>query len=101
MGTAAKPTNSLARFAIPRRVPPSYAKELRSRVSQALDDGERRFVIDCEAWDSIDVMTLSSLVQCASACRAIGASFEVTNLSTQIRDDVRTLQLDDRLGLAD
>jgi anti-anti-sigma regulatory factor len=99
MGTAAKSTNSFTRLAIPARV--AYAKELRSRVTQALDDGERRLVVDCQAWDELDVPTLSSLVQCASACRAIGASFEVTNLSTQIRADVRSLQLENRLGLVD
>jgi anti-anti-sigma regulatory factor len=80
---------------------PDPARGIRTRVETALQHGYRDVVIDCESWDRLDFGVLSALIQCASACRAHGASLEIANLSPQIRADVRALQLHHRLGLAD
>ncbi|MGH7620413.1 MAG: STAS domain-containing protein, partial [Gemmatimonadaceae bacterium] len=80
----AMPTNSsssAARFRIPTSASPAQGASLRSSVREALRLGARRLVIDCDAWSEVDVNVLSSLIQCASACREHGASFEVENIS--------------------
>jgi hypothetical protein len=74
-------------------------KEVRSRVRQALQHGVREFVFDCERWHQLDLRVLSSLVQCAAACREHGATFDVANMSSTILKDVRELRLAERLGL--
>ena len=99
--TIAAPLDMSARFAIPQRHSPRHAKDLRSRVNQALQQGDRHLVVDCEGWDRLDLGMLSSLIQCATACREHGASFEVANMSTAIRADVAELRLGGRLGLTD
>ncbi|MEP6495576.1 MAG: STAS domain-containing protein [bacterium] len=90
-----------ARFEIARNSTSQQAKELRSRVRQSLEEGERHLVVDCEAWQQLDLSVLSSLIQCAAACKHEGASFEVANLSSTMQANVRALQLGGRLGLAD
>jgi anti-anti-sigma regulatory factor len=100
MATAAQEF-STALFEIPSRLSNGDAKELRSHVRRALEDGERRLVVDCHAWETLDLNMLSSLIQCAAACREQGATFEVTSLSSSLAADVRALNLHDRLGLAD
>jgi len=80
---------------------PEPARGIRSRVHNALQQGYRDLVIDCEAWERLDLGLLSALIQCVAACRAQGASLEIANLSDQIRADVRALQLNGRLGLVD
>jgi anti-anti-sigma regulatory factor len=97
-GTSAQ---SSARFAIPATRASFHAKDLRTRVRQELQDGGRHLVVDCEAWNQFDLGVLSSLIQCASACREHGASFEIANMSNDIRQNVQDLQLAGRLGLAD
>jgi anti-anti-sigma regulatory factor len=90
-----------SRFAIPLRHTGYRGKEVRTQVRQALQDGGRHLVVDCEGWNQFDLSMLSSLIQCAAACREHGASFEVANMSSDIRENVRDLQLAGRLGLAD
>lgn len=75
--------------------------ELRNQVRAALQRGERAVVVNCEGWNSLDFPILSSLIQCASACREHGASFEIANMSSSLLADVRALQLEARLGLPD
>jgi anti-anti-sigma regulatory factor len=101
MASAAHMNVSSARFAISSRQTSYGAKHLRTQVRQALQEGDRHFVVDCEGWNQFDLSTLSSLIQCAAACREHGASFEVANMSSDIRENVRDLQLAGRLGLAD
>ena len=93
-------TQDAAHFRIPTLVTTGYAKSLRENVLEALQLGARRLVVDCDAWSRIDVNVLSSLIQCASACREYGASFEVANVPGEILEDVRALRLQSRLGLA-
>jgi anti-anti-sigma regulatory factor len=90
-----------ARFAIPATGTSFHARDLRSQVRQALQDGGLDLVVDCEGWNQFDLGTLSSLIQCAAACREHGASFELANMSNEIRETVQDLQLAGRLGLAD
>jgi anti-anti-sigma regulatory factor len=101
MASAAHMNSQSACFAIPMTHTSYHAKDLRSRVRQALQDGDRHLVVDCEGWNRFDLSMLSSLIQCAAACREHGASFEVANMSSDIRENVRDLQLAGRLGLAD
>jgi len=76
-----------------------HGRDLRNRVRQALQRGVRDFVFDCERWNELDFRMLSSLVQCAAACREHGATFDVANLSSGMLSVVRELRLADRLGL--
>ena len=101
MASAVQMNSDSARFAIPTRHTSYHAKDLRSRVREALQQGDRHLVVDCEGWNRFDLSMLSSLIQCAAACREHGASFEVANMSSDIRENVRDLQLAGRLGLAD
>ena len=87
-----------SRFAIPQTPNSRQAKDLRSRVNQALQQGDRHLVVDCGAWRQMDLKILSSLIQCASACREHAASFEVTNMSSEVRAGVLALQLGGKLG---
>ena len=100
MTTSTVVTHDAACFRIPTLATMSYAKDLREGVREALRLGARRLVVDCDAWSRMDVNVLSSLIQCASACREHGATFEVANMPSQILDDVRALRLQGRLGLA-
>jgi anti-anti-sigma regulatory factor len=86
-----------AHFEILADVSINRARDLRWRVREALERGDRHVVIDCEAWKDLDVRMLSSLIRCASACRERGASLEVTNLRSQIKDELSALQLGHRL----
>src|SRR5262245_22527293 len=99
MATAARLQTTVAHFEIPGRLSTRHARELRSRVRRALAQGERRFVVDCHAWQELDFAMLSSLIQCAAECREHGATFEVASLSSGLAADVRALQLHERLGL--
>lgn len=100
MATAALSFGS-AHFEISRQSTTRHARDLRSGVRQALQQGDRHFVVDCGAWNQLDLSMLSSLIQCATACREHGASFEVANMSTELRADVLALQLGERLGLTE
>jgi anti-anti-sigma regulatory factor len=99
MATTTRPSYNGIRFAIPQTMQAHHARDLRAGVRQALELGESRITVDCQSWSQLDLTMLSSLVQCASACRESGALFEVANMSGKIRADVRALRLDHRLGL--
>jgi len=101
MATASHAEINSTRFAIPQRHSSHHARDLRSNVHQALQLGDRHLIVDCEAWDRLDLGMLSSLIQCASACREHGASFEVANMSNEMRASVRDLQLGSRLGFTE
>ena len=101
MATAAHLSVSPAlRFEITAVSSTEDGRDLRNRVRQALQHGVRDFVFDCHEWDRLDLLVLSSLVQCAAACREHGATFDVANMSTTMLRDVRELRLAERLGLA-
>jgi anti-anti-sigma factor len=76
-----------------------HSRALRANVVEALERGGRSVVIDCSGWEQIDFGILSALIQCASACRARAASFELVNLSPSMRSSIQALRLDARLGL--
>ena len=99
MTTFALEPSGIARFEIPRSASTSEVRELRSSMRRALQAGERRLVVDCGAVSQLDVRVLSSLVQCATACREHGIAFEIANVSAELREDLRALQLERRLGL--
>jgi anti-anti-sigma regulatory factor len=92
---------SRLRFEIPRAHTVGHARELRSRVEQALEQGNQHLIVDAEGWSRLDVTMLSSLIRCASACRARGASFEVANVSVEMKEQVRALSLNERVGFVD
>ena len=79
----------------------SQPRQLRSRVIEALERGGQHLVIDCDSWRALDVVMLSALVYGASACRARGATFELQNLSTEMRSHIEALRLGERLCLGD
>jgi len=100
MATAAPLNYGSAHFEILREKNTAHqARDLRARVRHALQRGERHVVVDCTAWNQLDLSMLSALIQCASTCREHGASFEIANISNELRADVRALQLNERLGL--
>jgi anti-anti-sigma regulatory factor len=88
---------SSSHFAVSTDVSTNRGRDLRWRVHEALERGDKHVVIDCVAWDDLDVRVISSLIQCASACRERGAALEVTNIKSQIKDELIALQLGHRL----
>lgn len=76
------------------------ARSLRSSILAALSQGGQHVVVDCLGWERLDLVVLSALVQGAKACAAIGASFELINLTRELRSDIVALRLENRLGLA-
>lgn len=76
-----------------------YPRMLRDDVERALDAGLRSVVIDCAVWRRLDLRLLSALVRCARSCAACGAGFELVNLATHLRADLRGLRLDGRVGI--
>jgi anti-anti-sigma regulatory factor len=76
-------------------------RSLQRQVITALEDGVQRVVVDCDGWVELDLMLLSSLVACASACHEIGAEFELENLCPTLRSSIESLHVASRLGLAD
>jgi len=100
MMTSALKRTDAAKSEITHGVSAHDARELRSRVSRALEDGGR-LVVDCQHLNRFDVRVVSSLVQCAAVCREHGVQFEFTNMSSELRADLRALQLGHRLGIPD
>ena len=100
MTTAMHPLHDGAHFSIPPVCTTQQARMFRTSVNQALETGDRRVVIDCEGW-ALELGMLSSVLQCASRCRDRGVSFELVNLSADLKRNMRELLLDDRLGLRD
>lgn len=96
---AARVGEGRARLEISTDMSSHRGRDLRSSVHQALQRGDKHLVVDCVAWNDLDLRVLSSLIRCASACREQGASFEVTNIPSHIKDEVCALQLGDRLGM--
>jgi anti-anti-sigma regulatory factor len=74
-------------------------RAVRTSIMTALGKGNRRVVVDCLGWERLDLVVLSSLVQGAKACAALGVSFELVNLAGVVRDDIVALRLERRLGL--
>lgn len=89
------------RFQIPHAHTARHARVLRASVQESLQNGDRHLVFDCAAWSEIDVSMLSSLIRCAAACRDHGVQFEVENVSREMRERVRALGLNERLGIHD
>lgn len=98
---AARLGEGRARLEISTDVSTHRGRALRSSVQQALERGDRHLVVDCVAWNDLDLRVLSSLIRCASECREQGASFEVTNIPNHIKEEVNALQLGERLGMID
>ena len=74
-------------------------RQLRSRVLEALEGGGEHVIIDCDEWRALNVVMLSALVHSASACKARGATFELQNLSREMRSHIEALRLEERLCL--
>jgi anti-anti-sigma regulatory factor len=73
--------------------------EFRARLRQALTRDDIHLIFDCAASTDIDVRLVSALVQCASECRERGASFEITNIRSEVRSHILACRLQDRLGI--
>lgn len=78
-----------------------YRRELRDGVGTALDQGERRIVVDCSSWLELDLIVLSALVYCAKACDEQGAVFELESLRPDLWSRIDALRLGARLGLGE
>ena len=88
------------RIELEQRGTATYRRRLCRDVRRALARGRRRVVLDCAALDGIDLILLSSVVGCAAACDARGASFQLDNLRPEVRSTIHALSLDHRLGLS-
>ena len=75
------------------------SRSLRASIMAAIGNGGQHVVVDCLGWERLDLVVLSTLVQGAKACAALGTTFELANLAGQVRDDIVALRLDRRLGL--
>lgn len=96
---AARVGGGRARLEISTDISTHRGRDLQSSVHQALQRGDKHLVVDCVALDDLDLRVLSSLIRCASACREQGASFEVANMRSHIKDEVYALHLGDRLAM--
>lgn len=88
-------------FRIRLRVGPglAYRRELRAGIGKAVDQGERKIVVDCSSWQELDLILLSALVDCAAVCDERGVSFELEHLAEDLRSRIDALRLSERLGL--
>jgi hypothetical protein len=77
----------------------AYRRELPKTVVSALQRGDRKVIIDCEAWLQLDLILLSALVNCAKVCCDRGAQFELENLGGEMRAKIEALGLAQRLQL--
>jgi len=74
-------------------------KELQRVVVDAVESGSRRVVLDCESLSDLDLMLVSTLLNCATTCSEHGADFCVENLRDDLRLRIAALRLDGRIGL--
>jgi anti-anti-sigma factor len=78
----------------------AYRRRLRAEIITALACGRREFIVDCSAWDRIDLAVLSVLIQCAKACGDHQADFELVNVPSEVRSSIHALRLEHRLRLS-
>jgi anti-anti-sigma factor len=78
----------------------AYRRRLRAEIITALACGQRQFIVDCSAWDRIDLAVLSVLIQCAKACGDQQADFELVNVPSEVRSSIHALRLEHRLRLS-
>jgi anti-anti-sigma factor len=78
----------------------AYRRRLRAEIITALACGRREFVVDCSAWDRIDLAVLSVLIQCAKVCGDRQAGFELINVHSEVRSSIHALRLEHRLRLS-
>jgi anti-anti-sigma factor len=78
----------------------AYCRRLRAEIITALACGRREFIVDCSAWDRIDLSVLSVLIQCAKACGDRQADFELVNVPSEVRSSIHALRLEHRLRLS-
>jgi anti-anti-sigma factor len=78
----------------------AYRRRLRAEIITALACGRREFVVDCSAWDRLDLAVLSVLIQCAKACGDRQADFELVNVRSEVRSSIHALRLEHRLRLS-
>src|SRR5262245_36219559 len=80
---------------------PVSARRLGRNILAALEEGRRHVVVDCAHWQHLDVVLLSSLVNCFRVFTSQGATIELVNLSDEMQSNLRELRLHHRLSLAD
>jgi anti-anti-sigma regulatory factor len=78
----------------------AYRRRLRAEIITALACGRREFIVDCSAWDRIDLAVLSVLIQCAKVCGDQQADFELINVPSEVRSSIHALRLEHRLRLS-
>lgn len=91
--------SSVFRIQLGNSVTAPSRRELRRGVGAALARGERRIVVDCESWETPDLILMSALVGCARLCDVEGADFELANLGGEMRSTLQDLKLAERLRL--
>jgi anti-anti-sigma regulatory factor len=77
-----------------------YRRRLRAEIIAALACGRREFVVDCSAWERIDLGVLSILIQCTKACVEHQADLELVNIPSDVRLGIYALRLEHRLRLS-
>lgn len=98
--TSAAPHDRLAyRVRLSKDFDGAYRRRLRAEIITALACGRRQFVVDCSAWEQIDLAVLSVLIQCAKACGDRQADFELVNVPSEVRSSIYALRLEHRLRL--
>ena len=74
-------------------------RELLRIVIDAVESGSRRVVLDCGSLSDLDLMLVSTLLNCATTCSEHGADFCVENLRDDLQQRIAALSLDGRIGL--
>ena len=70
------------------------SEELRERLAELVDQGEREIVVDLTAVDFCDSSGLNVLVRAYKQARQAGASFSVTGAYGRVDNVLRTTGLD-------
>jgi anti-anti-sigma regulatory factor len=77
-----------------------WRKELHRIVVDAVENGSRRVVLDCESLSDLDLMVVSTLLNCATTCSERGADFYLENLRDDLQLRIAALQLNRRIQVS-
>lgn len=100
LATAAQPNRLAYQVRLAKDFDGAYRRRLRAEIITALACGRREFIVDCSAWERIDLAVLSVLIQCAKACGDRQADFELVNVPSEVRSSIYALRLEHRLRLS-
>lgn len=76
-------------------------QDLKALIQQALDAGDRKFLVDCSATGYIDSSGLGALVTISKKVRESGGELRIAGLNPDLRSLFELTKLDSLFHLAD